>query len=63
MRRRGVDYTAYPPVTGGRRTSTSALLNGKGGENQTNNNCLNINGVNKNVVLDRKKTVSIFMLC
>lgn len=61
MRRRGLDYTAYPPITG-RRTSTTALLNEKNGKVViTNNNSLNTNGVNKNVVLDRKKTVGTLL--
>lgn len=63
MRRRGVDYTAYPPITG-RRKSATTMLNGKNEKIVvTNNNSLNINGVNKNVVLDRKKTVRKFFSC
>lgn len=63
MRRRGVDYTAYPPITG-RRKSATTMLSGKNEKIVvTNNNSLIINGVNKNVVLDRKKTVCKVLSC
>lgn len=59
MRRRGVDYTAYPPITG-RRKSATAMLTEKNEKiiiTNDDDNSLNKNGVNKKVFLDRKKTV------
>lgn len=63
MRRRGVDYTAYPPITGRRKSATAMLTEKNEKIIITNDNSLNNkNGVNKKVFLDRKKTVSRILM-